>query len=79
MQSIMFILLRYVVTTPRYVIKSSSRLDDRYHIKNTLRKLINLIPVTDFMHNKLGGIEKIVRVDKKRINFECKSHHGLPK
>lgn len=75
MQSIMLILLRYVARTPRYVIKGSSRLGETT-IKNILRKLNNLIPITNFMNDKLGGIGKIVQVDETMLNFKCKSHRG---
>ncbi|KCZ82385.1 hypothetical protein H312_00043 [Anncaliia algerae PRA339] len=45
-------------------------------IAKVIKKLIGLIPQTDFFENKLGGPGCIVQMDKTMLNFKCKSHRG---
>ncbi|KCZ73981.1 hypothetical protein H311_05058, partial [Anncaliia algerae PRA109] len=45
-------------------------------VVKVLNKLLNLIPVTGFSANKLGGPLNIVQIDEMMLNFKVKSHRG---
>ncbi|KCZ77748.1 hypothetical protein H311_01237 [Anncaliia algerae PRA109] len=44
-------------------------------IVEVIKKLIGLIPPTDFFEDKLGG-GCIVHIDETMLNFKCKSLRG---
>ncbi|KCZ80992.1 hypothetical protein H312_01597 [Anncaliia algerae PRA339] len=75
MQYVLRILIKYGCRQTRHSIKTNLNISDATIVK-VIKKLIGLIPPTDFFENKLGGPGCIVQIDETMLNFKCKSHRG---